>query len=539
MKLAPNQNYAFAIWCLVSIGLLAALFFFLDGNDRAICWRTVSLGVLTSLIAIPIGVALAWVANGRGIVAATVQTFCIVGVLLPVFVQVSAWDAAFGKLGLLTNMMGDVLRPIVSRWPAAVWIHGMIAAPQVAVLFLVAIRSGSQRWEDALRLETSAAGAKFRILLWRFMPVGVAAMLWTMISCAREIGVTDIYQIGTLSEQVYLGYSLGQLNAIGTAWTAEELVAAQNLGIGVTLFVVAWLAASAMFAFFAMSATVQQSDAQRPARLTELPRFVKAIGIALLLVVIVVPLANLIGRVGFAVTRVDGKPVASWSAASAIEAINGVFANFRDEFVWSLLISVVAATIVCAFALALVWLSRGTLVGKLLLGLSFGILAAVPGPSIGLFVGQLFILADVSLLQYLYDRTIAAPVVANVLFCLPVAIPIFWFLMSQISRDQQQHATVDGVSSSRQFVQFALIGQWRANLGAWFLVAAFSFGELSATQMVLPPGMDTVPRLALGMLHAGVNESTAALTLVTLLPVMLFCFLAQICFAGIGRLRVE
>jgi hypothetical protein len=41
------------------------------------------------------------------------------------------------------------------------------------------------------------------------------------------------------------------------------------------------------------------------------------------------------------------------------------------------------------------------------------------------------------------------------------------------------------------------------------------------------------------MLHAGVNESTAALTLVTLLPVMLFCFLAQICFAGTGRLRVE
>lgn len=539
MKLAPNQNLVFAIWCLVSIGLLAALVFLLDGNDRAICWRTVSLGVLTSLIAIPIGVSLAWVASGRGVVAAIVRTFCIVGVLLPVFVQVSAWDAAFGKLGLLTNMMGDVLKPIVSRWSAAVWIHSMIAAPQVAVLFLVAIRSGSQRWEDALRLETSAAGANVRILLWRFAPVGVAAMLWTMISCAREIGVTDIYQIGTLSEQVYLGYSLGQLNAIGTAWTAEELLAAQNLGIGVTLVVVAWLAASAMFAFFAMSATVQQSESQRPARRSELSSFAKAIGIVLLLVVIVVPLTNLIGRVGFAVTRVDGEPVATWNAASAIEAINGVFANFRDEFVWSLLIAIAAATIVSAIAMTLVWLSRGSLLGKLWLGLSFGILAAVPGPSIGLLVGQLFNVTDVPFLQYLYDRTIAAPVMANVLFCLPVAIPIFWFLVSQISQDQQQHATVDGVSSWRQFVQFALLGQWRVNLGAWFLVAAFSFGELSATQMVLPPGMDTVPRLALGMLHAGVNESTAALTLVTLLPVMLFCFLAQICFAGTGRLRVE
>ena len=154
-------------------------------------------------------------------------------------------------------------------------------------------------------------------------------------------------------------------------------------------------------------------------------------------------------------------------------------------------------------------------------------------------IAKLFNAIEIPFVQFLYDRTIAAPVVANVLFCLPLAIPIFWFLTSQISEDQQQHATLNGVSSGRQFVHFVLIGGWRTNLGAWFLISAFCFAELSATQMVLPPGMDTVPRLALGMLHAGVNESTAALTLVTLLPVFLFGFLAQICFAGTRRLRVE
>jgi len=70
-------------------------------------------------------------------------------------------------------------------------------------------------------------------------------------------------------------------------------------------------------------------------------------------------------------------------------------------------------------------------------------------------------------------------------------------------------------------------------------VAAFCFAELSATQMVLPPGIDTVPRLALGMLHAGVNESTAALTIVTLLPVLVLAILAQICFAADRRNRLE
>ncbi len=539
MKQLVDQKALCVLWCLVSVGLFVALLTLLDSNDQSIAWRTVSLGLLTSLIAIPIGVTLAWVANGRGFIAAVTRTFCIVGVLLPVFVQVSAWDAAFGKLGLLTNMMGDVLKPLVARWPAAVWIHSMIAAPQVAVLFLVALRSGSRRWEDALRMETSAAGANFRILLWRFLPVAVAAMLWTMISCAREIGVTDIYQIGTLSEQVYLGYSLGQLNAIGTAWTAEQLAAAQNLGLGITLIVVAWLAASAMFAFVSMTQTVEQSESQVPAERLQNSKALNIVGSLLLLVLIAVPLANLIGRVGFAVTRVDGQPIATWNAASAITAISGVFTNFRDEFIWSLLIAAAAATIVSVTAMLLAWYCRRSMFGKIFLGLTFGILAATPGPSIGLMIGKLFSASGLSLMVYLYDRTIAAPVIANVLFLLPIAIPIFWFIASQISKDQQQHATLEGVSDWSQLVHFMVLGQWRTNLGAWFLMAAFSFGELSATQMVLPPGMDTVPRLALGMLHAGVNESTAALTLVTLLPVILFCFFAQICFAPERRLRVE
>ena len=539
MKQAHTSKQLFAIWCVVSIGLVAALLMLLSAQDQAIAWRTFSLGALTSLIAIPVGILLAWVASGKGIVAATCKAFCIVGVLLPVFVQVTAWDAAFGKLGLLTNTMGDVLKPIVSRWPAAVWIHAMIAAPQIGVLFLVAMRSGSEDWEDALRLETSATQARFRILLWRFLPVGIAATLWTMICCAREIAVTDIYQIGTLSEQVYLGYSLGQLNAIGTAWTPEQLAAAQNLGTGITILVIAWLAASAMFAFFSLSRTIKRSETRRPFEASSGSWQLKLAGVILLLIVVAVPIANLIGRVGFCVARVDGQPVATWNAQSAMSAISGVFTNFQDEFIWSFLIAVVAATIVCAIAMPLVWFGRKSLFGKIVLGLMFGILAAIPGPSIGLATGWLFSQVNVSLVQYLYDRTIAAPVVANVLFCLPLAIPIFWFLLSQIPADQQEHATIDGVSRWRQFFHFGLIGQWPANLGAWFLIAAFCFAELSATQMVLPPGMDTVPRLALGMLHAGVNESTAALTIVTLIPVILFATLAQICFAVNRRMSIK
>lgn len=538
MKFASNSKQTFAIWCVVSLALAAALLL-LQPKDQAIAFRTLLLGGLTSLIALPIGILLAWVATGRGFIAASVRTFCVVGVLLPVFVHVTAWDAAFGKLGLLTSTFGDVLKPVVSRWPAAVWIHAMISAPQVAVLFLVAFNSPSENWQDALRLDVGPAAANLRILQWRFLPVVIGATLWTMICCSREIAVTDIYQIGTLAEQVYLGYSLGQLNAIGTAWTPQQLADAQNLGTGITLLVVAWLAASAMFAFFSISRSVERSESQRPTSPEKNSALANVVGVLLLLVVVVVPIANLIGRVGFSVVRIDGQPTATWDAASGLTAISGVLTNFRNEFSWSFLIAITAALAVVLIVLPVVWFSRRSLTGKILLALVFAVLAAIPGPSLGLLVGWLFNQSDSSMVRFLYDRTIAAPVIANILFCLPLAIPIFWFLSSQVSADQQQQAKLEGVSSWRQMIHFALLGQWKSNLGAWFLVAAFCFAELSATQMVLPPGMDTVPRLALGMLHAGVNESTAALTLVTLLPVLALAVLAQICFAANRRMRLE
>ncbi len=535
MKPASSSKKIIGLWCAASATCLVALCLLLDHKDQSIAWRTLILGGMASLIALPIGVLLAWVSAGRGFWAAAVRWFCIVGVLLPVFVHVTAWDAAFGKLGLLTNTFGSVLTPIVARWPAAVWIHSMIAAPQIAILFLVAMRSGTENWEDALRLEAPAFTANLRIVVWRFMPVAVAGVLWTMISCAREIGVTDIYQIGTLSEQVYLGYSLGQLNAIGAAWTPEQLADAQNLGTGITVLTIALLSASAMFAFVSMSRCLGRSESQRPAVRKPVGRLLQVVGFFLMVVVVVVPIVNLIGRVGFAVARVDGQPVATWDFRSAMTAISGVFTNFQDEFTWSFLIAAASASLVVCIAMPLVWFCRKSLVGMVFVAALFGIFASIPGPSLGLFVGKLFGWIELSAVQYLFDRTIAAPVMANVLFCLPLALPIFWFLSSQVSIDQQEYAKLEGVSSWRQFVQFVFLGQWQANLGAWFLIAAFSFAELSATQMVLPPGMDTVPRLALGMLHAGVNESTAALTLVTLLPVVVLGALSQICFAASSR----
>lgn len=531
---SQHQKILAVAWCCLSVVLVASLFLFLDAKDRAIAWRTLSLGGLVSLVAIPLAVTLAWTANGRGLTAAMTRGFLIVGVLTPVFAHVTAWDAAFGKLGWLTHSFGQVLTPIVARWPAAIWIQAMILTPQIAIVFLIAIRSGSRQWEDALRLETSRFGAAIRIGVWRFLPVVTAAVLWVMISCAREIGVTDIYQIGTLAEQVYLGYSLGQLNAIGAAWTPQQIFDAQHLGTAITMLLVGWLAGSGIWLFFSSVQRQQQTDLSQSHRPAQVQRNhqnwigKRIVSILMLLLVVVVPVANLIGRVGFSVVRVDGEPVATWQLSAAVDALMNIVTNFQAEFCWSLLIASVAATLISMVALPAVWFCRRSNLGLFFMAVLFGGLAACPGPSIGLTIGKLFSLLPIRFVEYLYDRTIAAPVIANTVFCFPLALLLFFFLTHQVSQDQLAHAEVDGISPWRQFVSFGIVANWRTNLGCWFLVVAIGFGELSATQMVLPPGMDTVARRALGMLHAGVNESAAALTLVTLGAVLVFALLVKV-----------
>jgi len=53
--------------------------------------------------------------------------------------------------------------------------------------------------------------------------------------------------------------------------------------------------------------------------------------------------------------------------------------------------------------------------------------------------------------------------------------------------------------------------------GCWLLACVLCFGELSASQIVRPAGMDTVARKMMGDLHAGVNELTAGISIVVAL----------------------
>jgi ABC-type spermidine/putrescine transport system permease subunit II len=129
-------------------------------------------------------------------------------------------------------------------------------------------------------------------------------------------------------------------------------------------------------------------------------------------------------------------------------------------------------------------------------------------------LSQLFRWLDFPVFHWLYDRTIAAPTLATAWFCFPIPPLVVWCLYREIPQELLDSIRLEGGSRLRQFWRLGFLDFWPQWLGIGLLTFCCCFGELSAAQLVIPPGVDTIPRLMLGLLHSGVDEMTAGLTLI-------------------------
>ncbi len=537
-RFLPSYRWTrIAIATLFGVGLLLLFLICNSSADRSVIARTVMLGICTSLIALPLGGLIAWVCSGKGLISRALLIANVALLMVPMFIHVSGWDAAFGKLGWLTSTSGQVLVPLVSGWVAASWIHGLAAAPQVAVILLIGMQMGSRVYEDQAVLDTTPAGVFWNVTFPRIAPLLILCVIWNIVFCAREIAVTDLYQIGTLAEQIYLGYSLG-INAIGGNWTADQLAEAGNIGSRLTIAMIGWLCAVSIFLFVRLTSLELSGDQIRPQKTVAAGIRRNVVGILLLAVLIVVPVVNVLMRASFYVASVDGVPTQGYSITQLFSAVSGSALDYRSEFAWSLLIALVSATLILAFATLFGFAARRSRLAQFFLAATMALTCALPGPTIGTMIAALFSdLENGSLLHWLYNYTIFAPVLANFIFCWPVGALVVWFVLRKVPEDSLESANIDGAGRMTRFSRFGLVENRLALVGCWFVTFALSFGELSASQIVRPAGMDTVPRKMLGDLHAGVNEMTAGITIVTAITIVVLSLIGWY-FIGLNRRSV-
>lgn len=522
----PNYRDV-TVWLMLTSALGSLWFFFTEPFDRLVLLNTIGLGFSASLIAVPTGLLLARTSLPQDRLARATFVLILATAFIPLVFQVSFWDAAFGKLGWLTATSTGQNKPLLSGWMAASWIHATALIPQIALIFLAVFWTGEQVHEEQALLECSPTRVFWTITLPRIVPVAVLCVVWCVIHCAREIAATDIYQVGTLAEQVYLGFSLGQFDSFMGNWTNDELAAASSLGIWTQILSTAWLVASAAI-LFARFLGGQHESADRKPRTPALAGntrkrnwLASVTAVAACGVLTLLPIYNLIARASFHVARVDGTPRPGYSFGQFCEAIQLAAVRYVPQTQWSILVAGGCALVTIVIAAAIAWNAKTSRRFRPLAVVITSICFALPGPIIGSLIARTMTSLDTPAINFLFDRTLFAPIVAAMIVCLPIAITLCYFIFDSVAIDTQQHAATEGAGRTTTFFSLGIAGNRLPLAGVLILTFVLAYGELAASQMVLPPGVETVPRLTLGLMHSGVNEMTAALTIINIVAIVL------------------
>lgn len=508
----PEQpSYLVWLWCIATSAILGYWLFFADATEQRILAHTLALAVSAALGAVVLGSLWAFAMWGQSVWQVGLRWWALAASLMPIFLHLSVWDAAIGKLGWITADTDQLFQPLVPRWLAAWWVHATSIAPAVGWLVVKYLELEKPASEQQALLILSPVRVFWQLTLVRLGPVLWIGGMWALLVACREIAVTDLYQIGTLAEQIYLGFSLAQPDRALGGQTPQFWQATWWLQV----LTIGWIACSAT----TLIMVVVRTDTLSRNRLRNVVMPVggswrqAAVGASLGLLFIAIPLANLVLRACLVVETIDGSPQVTYQVTALIAALGRVITEYRDSIYWSGLIAAWGGGCSLLVGLYWAWQARQRYWVFVAYWSVAAIVLALPGPLIGSFYFQLFDYDWGRTVNRILDRTILLPVLATVTYSWPVVAILCWQTVREVPQDTIEAAQLDGVPDHWQLWTLLVRGTWPRLVSWLVLVIAWMFGELSASQMVLPPGIDTVPRLMLGFLHAGVDEMTAAMSL--------------------------
>ncbi len=241
-----------------------------------------------------------------------------------------------------------------------------------------------------------------------------------------------------------------------------------------------------------------------------------ACGLLLLLTVgngVALPLYGLVWRAGRVGGRVSLGQPPTWSLAGLEGTLRFAAGEIAQPLKTSLINSAMAATVAVAMACSLAWYSRRLGIARVATISVFVLTLAAPGS----VAGMALVLAYRDL-PIVYDSA-AMVVLAQAARSLPYAILLLWPLLRSFPQDYLDAAALDGYGPIGQLLHVALPLSWRPIVAAWATAFAIGLGELPATNIAYPPGVEPMSVFIWGLLHTGVESHLAGVALLMLLVV--------------------
>ncbi len=474
------------------------------GEDRVsrpvrLASETLGLVLLTEILALPLGILLAWLLFRSDAPAARLLlALLLLSAFVPLPLHATAWLGAFGNVGRL-QVFGGVRPILVGRFGAAV-IHALAALPWVVLLAGVGLRSVEPELEDQARMDRPDGWVAFHITLRRGLGGILSAALAIAVLTAVDMTVTDLLQIRTYAEEAYLQSILGEEPASASAVALPPL-----LVLGPLIGFLAWRLTEVEPRRLA---SVYARSSRQPLGSWRIP-----IGIVLIVLITVLaclPAYALIWRAGRVGGRANLGQPPTWSARGLTGTLSEAWDDSWEPLQTSLAWSAVAATTASGLAWSLAWLCRRSWFWRSLTLLTVIVGLAAPGPVAGMALKIAYRTSDV------IADSAAIVVLGMVCRILPYAILILWPSMRMIPPEMFDVAATSGHGPWGQIrhvaVPYTRAGAWTA----WAVTFALAMGELPTTNLVLPPGMTTISMRVWTLLHTGVESHLAGVTLVML-----------------------
>jgi iron(III) transport system permease protein len=481
--------------CLFAAVVLA------NAQERSLLWSSLRLVLFVECLTLPISFLLAFfLARTDGSTRRVIWWLLTSLLFMPLYLQLTGWDAALGKLGWWTLWCGRSVPPLLQGFRAVVLLHTIYAIPWASLLMAAQFRVGQRVWEEQALLEGTPHQV-FRRITWPQCRGGVwLAAVWIMLLTIGEMTVTNIYLVRTYTENVYSHFAAsGDLSSI----------------VPHAIPLVCTTLALLLVAFVGLQDLPMPRAMHDPYR-WPLGAWRKVISAALLSFVLLLclfPLLNLLLQAGMKVERLENEPVRRWSAQKVLEIMWLTPVKFFPEMCNSLLLATIATCCSIVLGSLLAWWGRRSelISGSAWFACSWGL--AMPAPLIGAGVVWLMNQPHVPLLIYLYDRTLLPPLLAILVKTLPIAFLGFHWGWRTLDPYVLEAASLEGANDWQQLLRMAFPQRWPTVLACGLVVFATAFGELAASLLTLPPGWFTVPQRMFGLVHSGVDDQVAGLGL--------------------------
>jgi iron(III) transport system permease protein len=473
-----------------------------DPRLRGLAINTLALSASSAAIAGAMGVPLALLSTRvdlplrrAGLALAAMLLF------MPLYLHAAAWQAGWGMQGALLPLAGG--QPLIAGWFGAIWIHAVAGVGWVTLIAGAGFLSVERELEEDALLDMPATWVVVQVTLRRAWPAVLIALLWVMIATAGEMTVTNLFQVRVFSEELYTQLSLGE------GWGEIALT-----GLPVLLVTAALVVATLWGARRLLPTLLATGNTPLLWPVGGARGGLTAVMLAILLLLIGVPLASLLTKAGLTIDAgASGERIRGWSAWKCAQLIVTSLWRFRREFGWSLELAIASSAISMALGAALAWWAarrpraRWAVLAVVAIGL------ATPAPAVGLAIIWLFNWPNWGAVHWLYDQSIAPPTLALVVRETPIVTLILWHALARVPRPLWEQAALDGLGPWTVLTRLIAPQAWRALLAAWIAAMVLALGDLAATILVLPPGVETIALRMFERLHYGAEDQVAGISL--------------------------